>query len=490
MMPASSVWGSCGRGCVAEQGFGLRGSVDITEVEAGYANLRAHQLGTWSARGRDSLFRRVLAVCDALAALTATAALALNDSTFAAAAWSVAFVPVWILLAKAYGLYDRDHRSLRHLTSDEIGPLALWTLSGTAALSVFLHVSPAEPLAPLVVVELLLVVGVAAFVFRSSARYIWRRVTPPDRAVILGSGPLADATRRKLELFPDIHVNIRGGKAELSAEETFAGRLAGVDRVIVASQVVDERQLAELLRACRRDGVKLSVVPPLRGMFGTAVLLNHVADLPVVEYSTWDLPRSTLLLKRVLDVIAAGLALVLLSPMLLLIALAIRLTSKGSAIFGQQRAGLNGRPFRMLKFRTMVDGAEHRLDEVVTIDELAEPVFKIRDDPRVTQIGRVLRRFSLDELPQLVNVLQGEMSLVGPRPEQIDLVERYDDTQRVRLEAKPGITGPMQVYGRGELTLEERVAVEREYVENLSISRDLRILALTFAAVFTGRGAY
>jgi len=144
----------------------------------------------------------------------------------------------------------------------------------------------------------------------------------------------------------------------------------------------------------------------------------------------------------------------------------------------------------MLKFRTMVVDAEARLGEVVSLDDLTEPMFKLRRDPRVTRLGRLLRRTSLDELPQLVNVLKGEMSLVGPRPEQIELVERYTPAQRFRLEAKPGITGPMQVYGRGELTLEERLAVEREYIENLSITRDIRILALTVATVLSGRGAY
>ncbi len=144
----------------------------------------------------------------------------------------------------------------------------------------------------------------------------------------------------------------------------------------------------------------------------------------------------------------------------------------------------------MLKFRTMVADAEARLGQVVAVDELSEPMFKLTRDPRVTRFGRVLRRTSLDELPQLVNVLKGEMSLVGPRPEQLALVERYTPAQRFRLEAKPGITGPMQVYGRGELTFEERLAVEREYIENLSLSRDLRILALTIGTVISGRGAF
>jgi lipopolysaccharide/colanic/teichoic acid biosynthesis glycosyltransferase len=144
----------------------------------------------------------------------------------------------------------------------------------------------------------------------------------------------------------------------------------------------------------------------------------------------------------------------------------------------------------MLKFRTMHVGAEARLADIVDLDELDGPSFKLRDDPRVTRVGRWLRRTSLDELPQFLNVLRGEMSLVGPRPEQLDLVDRYADEHRFRLSIKPGLTGPMQISGRGDLAFAERLAVERDYVENLSVTRDLRILIMTVGVVVSGRGAY
>jgi lipopolysaccharide/colanic/teichoic acid biosynthesis glycosyltransferase len=144
----------------------------------------------------------------------------------------------------------------------------------------------------------------------------------------------------------------------------------------------------------------------------------------------------------------------------------------------------------MLKFRTMVVDAEARLPELICIERLEEPVFKLERDPRVTRVGRFLRRWSLDELPQLVNVLRGEMSLVGPRPEQLELVQRYSPEYLERVRVKPGLTGPMQVYGRAQLSLDERLAVEREYIENLTIGRDLRILGLTIPAVLARRGAY
>lgn len=200
--------------------------------------------------------------------------------------------------------------------------------------------------------------------------------------------------------------------------------------------------IAELVSICRREEIKLNVVPPARGIFGTAVQLNHVADLPVIEYNTWDVSRSTLFLKRVLDVAFSGAALVLLSPLFAAIMLAIAIDSRGPIIFSQLRSGMNRKTFRMYKFRTMVSDAERRLSEVVSLDELRDPMFKLRRDPRVTRVGRALRRASLDELPQLVNVLKGDMSLVGPRPEQIELTERYLPEHEFRLAVKPGITGP------------------------------------------------
>jgi lipopolysaccharide/colanic/teichoic acid biosynthesis glycosyltransferase len=225
-------------------------------------------------------------------------------------------------------------------------------------------------------------------------------------------------------------------------------------------------------------------------MFGTATHLTHIADLPLLDYNTWDISRTTVALKRVSDVVVGLVVLVVTLPVFALAGVAIVLDSGLPILFRQTRAGESGRPFQMLKFRTMVRDAEARLPELVRFDELADPMFKLKTDPRVTRVGRVLRRTSIDELPQLINVLRGEMSIVGPRPEQLDLVERYAPEHQFRLAVKPGITGPMQVYGRGELTFEERLAVEREYVENLSIARDIRIVLMTLPAVLGKRGAY
>jgi lipopolysaccharide/colanic/teichoic acid biosynthesis glycosyltransferase len=225
-------------------------------------------------------------------------------------------------------------------------------------------------------------------------------------------------------------------------------------------------------------------------MFGAAVTFGHVADLPVLEYNTWDVSRSTRYLKRVTDIVGATIALAAVSPFFVLAACAIVLNDGFPVFFRQDRAGLRGAPFRMFKFRTMHRDAEAQLAKLVPFEELDHPMFKLRDDPRVTRVGRVLRRTSFDEAPQLFNVLRGDMSLVGPRPEQLDLVELYRPEDRFRLAVRPGLTGPMQVYGRGELTFEERLALEREYIDNLSVLRDVRILFMTISAVTTGRGAF
>lgn len=445
--------------------------------------------GAW----RDALLRRMLALADLAAALAASASLAIAGSGGVShALWSAVLAPMWLVIAKVAGLYDRDQRSLRHLTVDELPAIFIWSLAGTATLALLLTFTPAGSLSAGAAIRVGLVASTAGFVFRAAGRFVWRKITPPERALVVGEGALAAAARRKLQLFPDMHVEVTGERHELVVDDLHDGPefLQGVDRILVATPHLEEPLIAELVSFCRRRQIKLSIVPPARGMFGTAVELNHVADLPVMEYNTWDVSRSTILLKRLIDVSISTVALIVLSPLMGLIALAVLARCGRPVLFVQTRVGEHGRTFRMLKFRTMVQNAEQLLPALVPFDELEQPMFKLARDPRVTWVGRVLRHASLDELPQLVNVLKGDMSLVGPRPEQIELVERYAEQDRFRLVVKPGMTGPMQVYGRGQLTFAERLAVEREYVENISIGRDFRLLALTIAPVISGRGAF
>jgi exopolysaccharide biosynthesis polyprenyl glycosylphosphotransferase len=438
----------------------------------------------------DALLHRMLAMADTLTIAAAAVIVALWGSGANIAFLLVLSAPIWIVVGKLVGLYDRDHRTLRHLTVEELPWIFVWALGGTGVLTVL--VAPFPSLDPtsedrFLVWASVLVLG---FTFRGAARLVWRRITPPERILIVGEGPLADAVARKLELFPDIHATISGRIPSCGALHDQLDELEGMDRVVVACAELNENLLSALLPVCRLRGIKLTVVPPTRGIFGTATHLAHVADLPLLDYNTWYVSPSTLALKRIFDVVVSVVGLVLMAPFFVLIALAIVVDDGLPALFRQLRAGENGRVFRIFKFRTMVRGAEAMLPELVALDELSDPMFKLKSDPRVTRVGRFLRRTSLDELPQLINVLRGEMSIVGPRPELVDLVERYAPEHEVRLRVKPGITGPWQVYGRSELTFDEVLAVEREYVENLSLGRDLRIILMTLPAVLGRRGAY
>jgi exopolysaccharide biosynthesis polyprenyl glycosylphosphotransferase len=195
-------------------------------------------------------------------------------------------------------------------------------------------------------------------------------------------------------------------------------------------------------------------------------------------------------LKRVLDVVLASLGLIATLPLWLAVVIAIKLDSPGSAIFTQERLGLHGRRFRFHKFRSMHVDAEERLQEVLVHNEVDGPVFKMRDDPRVTRVGAILRRTSLDELPQLINVLKGEMSLVGPRPPLPREVEQYRPGDAIRLAVKPGLTCLWQVSGRSEVGFDQWMAYDREYVNNMSLWLDLQILVRTVWVVLSCRGAY
>lgn len=199
-------------------------------------------------------------------------------------------------------------------------------------------------------------------------------------------------------------------------------------------------------------------------------------------------PRAAI--KRAMDIVGALVAIPLFSPLMVLTAILVKLDSDGPVLFMQMRAGVNGKVFKIYKFRTMVVNAEELLDELIDLDALEEPMFKLKDDPRVTPLGRFLRRWSIDELPQFYNVLKGEMSLVGPRPEEARLAVRYNHWHRLRLLAKPGMTGPVQTNGRGDLPLEDRVRLEVDYIENYSILKDIEILIKTVPVVIKGNGGY
>lgn len=244
----------------------------------------------------------------------------------------------------------------------------------------------------------------------------------------------------------------------------------------------------------RNDWPILGMALPM--LFGRAMAqlaglgLGALATLRRKPIRQAPLPSGAQIVKRLLDVVVAALGLMVAAPIMIVMALLIKLETPGPAVFRQTRVGQHGQPFQMLKLRSMVADAEVRLTAVLENNPLPGPAFKIPNDPRVTRVGQFMRRWSLDELPQLWNVLRGEMSLVGPRPEEAWVVERYNDFHRRRLAVRPGLTGPMQVNGRGDLPLDERVRLELDYIEHYSLWRDIQILLRSVPEVISGRGAY
>ncbi|GLX98804.1 sugar transferase [Herbidospora sp. NBRC 101105] len=245
------------------------------------------------------------------------------------------------------------------------------------------------------------------------------------------------------------------------------------------------RRLAWRLEKSRTD---LVVAPALMEVAGPRTTIRPVAGMPLLHVEHPELAGGRRLVKNVFDRVVAGLGLLLVSPLFLLIAVAVRVTSPGPAFFRQTRVGKDGRTFTIVKFRTMGVDAESRKVELAS--DIDGVLFKIKHDPRVTRVGAFLRRHSLDELPQLVNVVKGDMSLVGPRPPLPEEVARYGDDVRRRLLVRPGMTGLWQVSGRSDLSWEEAVRLDLRYMENWSLTLDLQIMWKTWSAVARGSGAY
>jgi len=265
-------------------------------------------------------------------------------------------------------------------------------------------------------------------------------------------------------------------------------RAQGIREVLIGDELGKD-ELVRTIETCEELDVEPRIVPSVYDLCITASDFLDLDGVPFISIRERRFERFSLALKRVFDVAFSALLLVATFPVLAACVVAVRLGSRGPAFFGQRRVGERGRVFTMWKLRSMTQDAESRLGEVVDVDGLHEPVFKVENDPRVTPVGRFLRRTSLDELPQLWNVLKGDMSLVGPRPEEEKIVARYDRNQRRRLKAKPGITGLQQVEARGIASLDKRIQLDVIYIRRRTLIFDLWILARTVQAVLSGRGA-
>jgi exopolysaccharide biosynthesis polyprenyl glycosylphosphotransferase len=451
---------------------------------------------------RDARYRYFLLLADALACAVGVIAAAWLGKTTHLTVQSVLLVPVAPALAKILGLYDRDQARIRKSTLDELPQL----IQLAALISfVSLMLSPvvfAGVLGPREAVALLIVLFAGLVTGRTIARRLAGQLTPPERCLFIG--PTDEAMRFRQKVDHDYATNAKlVAQIELHDASPWASptvsersladarelvRRLKIHRVIIAPHASGGGDMLDLMRTFGAIGVRVSLIPAMLQVVGSAVEFDDVQGVAVLGVRAFSLSHSSRLIKRLFDVVGALVALVLLAPLFAALALLVKLTSNGPVFFRQERVGRGGRMFGLLKFRSMVADAEERKAELAEHNQAAAGFFKIADDPRITRVGRFLRHTNLDELPQLLNVLRGEMSLVGPRPLIPQEDERVVGWHRRRLELTPGITGHWQVLGSSRVPLDEMVAIDYLYVANWSLWTDLKLLLRTIPHVLTGRG--
>jgi exopolysaccharide biosynthesis polyprenyl glycosylphosphotransferase len=348
----------------------------------------------------------------------------------------------------------------------------------------------------------LVYVSCLRYAYESATGVLLRAAGYQRRAVLVGSGQHIEAVAHALKDAPNSPIQVVGfislnprpdnGLRSLGDIDNIGAVIDAhrVDEVIIADPDFPQVRALELVDQCHRRAVRVHVAP------STMEILIHRAEfvpgqsVPLFELKSPVFEGIDYAIKRTFDLVVAGLLLVLLSPLLLAIVVAVRLSSRGPVIYRSVRPGVGRVPFACFKFRTMHDDADQRQADLESLNEASGALFKIRDDPRTTRIGRILRRFSLDELPQLINVLRGQMSLVGPRPLPQRDYERLEDWHMKRYLVMPGITGLWQVSGRSELDFDDLVRLDFLYLERWSVFLDLTILVKTVPAVLSRRGAF
>ncbi len=448
--------------------------------------------------------RRVLAISDMVAVLATSGLLGAAD----ALGYQVlpqqpfAVIPIavvlWLLLAGIGGMYHVDEQRLDCSIADEIGQVAQLTAVWSWLLFLFdtLVTAGSTPVLPAIALWLVavpMILSGRGLVRGLARKGEWYR----QSAFVVGRDDDADRVIDLLDRHPEYGVDV----TQRISLDRFAGRSrvealidlaeqANVDRVIFASSYegLDERTGA--LRFLSEGGIKVDLVPGDSEVFRSDAELHFVEGLPFLTLPSTGRARSASLFKRVIDVGIASVCLVLASPLLAYAAIRIKLGSPGPVFFHQPRVGRGGEYFELRKFRTMAEDADGRKDEVNGLNPRTDGMFKLRQDPRVTRFGAFLRRYSIDELPQLINVLRGEMSLVGPRPLIQAESELVSDHYLARFNVRPGITGPWQVFGRSHIPFDDMLKLDYTYVLNWSIGDDVKLLVRTMAAITHGRGAY
>ena len=491
------------------------------------ATLPASHGGWWTSAPRRR--RRVyvvatLVICDAIAILCAglgasltlfrdvNATVHFENTTLTIAFWEVAvvLVPLWVMFMAAARLYDVDSvtwglsMSGRVARALSLGVVALilvtflanvpgisraWVLlTWVSSIALVLLLRGAVLLAVTWARETGRLLSPTLVVGSNAEAADILRVLRADRAGgLIPVACLASSQADRLNLdFVAGDVPIIGTARDLvSIMET-----ERIDAVVIASSAFDHDVLARMIAELRTADADVHISSGLFEVLTSRVAVTEVAGVPLITVRGISLSRGNVLGKRVFDLIVSTLVVLLGLPAWLIIAAAVKVSSRGPVLYSQERVGVHGSKFGMLKFRSMYIDADVRLAEVLAANEASGPLFKMKHDPRVTPVGRWLRKFSLDEFPQILNVIRGEMSLVGPRPPLLREVSSYSLHDWRRLEVVPGMTGLWQVSGRSSLTFDEMVHLDLFYIENWSVSLDITLILRTIPAVLFARGAY
>jgi exopolysaccharide biosynthesis polyprenyl glycosylphosphotransferase len=418
-------------------------------------------------------------------------------------------LPLWVVVAKLYGLYDRDEERANHSTTDDFSrvfhlvTVCTFLLYAGSLLTQLFN----PPFPKLLMFWLLAILGTVSL--RAAARGFCRRqIYYLQNTIIVGAGFVGQTIARKLLKHPEYGINLVGF-VDASPRERAKGldhltllgdgddlpelvRLLDVERVIYAFSAETHDESIEMIRKLNQLDVQVDIVPRFFEVLSPGADIHTVEGVPMWGLPPARLSSSSRLIKRCFDIACASVGLVVLAPLFVAIALSIRCDSRGPVFFRQIRMGARDVTFRIWKFRTMAVGSDERKHEFAHLNKHLAPggdprMFKIDGDPRVTRVGALLRRWSLDELPQLLNVVRGDMSLVGPRPLILDEHRCVDETwgQR-RLALKPGITGMWQVLGRDEIGFEEMIRFDYLYVTTWSLARDFGLIARTLPALTRG----
>jgi exopolysaccharide biosynthesis polyprenyl glycosylphosphotransferase len=450
--------------------------------------------------------RRLLVSADVFGIVLALAVAAAIDelpgSDLNVVLWGLVTLPLWVVLFKLYGLYDRDMKRVSHSTVDDIPWLFHGVVIGTLFTWILFKGLPPGRLPFAAILAFGITAMVAVLALRSFVRGSAVRLLGTERVVLVGNERMADVLVRKMRAHPEYGLEpvgvILGGESNGSigglpvldggGDVVEIALRNGADRLVLSHSDMLEEQVVDIVRRCKGDALKVSLLPQVFDALGPSVEVDDVEGVTLLGINPPVLGRSSRVLKRLLDVIGATALTLVLLPLLTLLWVAIKLDSRGPVFFKQSRVGKGGKRFDVLKFRTMYRDAEARREELLA-DSIDPNWLHLENDPRITRVGRRLRHLSLDELPQLWNVLRGEMSLVGPRP----LIESEDRMiggwGRSRLDLTPGMTGIWQVLGRTNIPFEEMVKLDYLYVTNWSLWTDIRLLLRTLPAVVARRGA-